>query len=199
MRHRPLVQWGEKAVLSAEHFTDTHSSGLESNLIKHDSSVNSSVCVQKGESELQVCKERKSTRQWWEKEKRIRLYLPPPWWTTGLGWLTWWPDVRQRAFWVSDNHPTPHWAASPDQIVGWVSDLVWVLIQFCEHEHVYFYRYYIMSWTHLNGSFTHDLSQLGNVIILLYGGSEVAVVLWFRGLRLTAKSTLEIQRNQYIY
>lgn len=52
--------------------------------------------------------------------------------------------------------------------------------------------------THLNGSLTHDLSQLGNVIILLYGGSEVAVVLWFRGLRLAAKRTLEIEHDQYL-
>lgn len=73
-----------------------------------------------------------------------------------------------------------------------------VVIQLCGHEHVRSYRYGIF-WTHLNGSLTHDLSQLGNVIILLNGGSEVAVVLWFRGLRLTAESTLEIECNQYIY
>lgn len=73
-----------------------------------------------------------------------------------------------------------------------------VMIQLCDYEHVHSHRYNIF-WTHLNGSLTHDLSQLGNVIILLYGGSEVAVVLWFRGLRLTAESTLEIEHNQFIY
>lgn len=83
--------------------------------------------------------------------------------------------------------------------MGSVSDLVWVVIQFCDHEHVYYCRYYMMFWTHLNGSLTHDLSQLGNVIILLYCSSEVAIVLWFRGLRLTTKSTLEVEQNLYIY
>lgn len=67
-----------------------------------------------------------------------------------------------------------------------------VVIQLRVHDHVYSCTC-IIFWTHLNGSLTHDLSQLGNVIVLLYGGSEVAIVLWFRGLRLTAKSTLEFE------
>lgn len=71
-------------------------------------------------------------------------------------------------------------------------------IQLCSHEHVYHCRC-IIRWTHLNGSLTHDLSQLGNVIILLYGGSEVAIVLWFRGLRLTAESSLEFEHKRYTY
>ena len=44
--------------------------------------------------------------------------------------------------------------------------------------------------THLNGSLSHDLAQLGDVIILLNGSSEVAVILRFRGVRLAAKSAL---------
>lgn len=72
------------------------------------------------------------------------------------------------------------------------------MIQICGHEHVYYYWYVVFS-THLNGSLTHDLPQLGNVIILLYGGSEVAVVLWLSGLRLMAKSALEIKHNRNLF
>lgn len=71
-----------------------------------------------------------------------------------------------------------------------------MLIQLCGHEHVHYCRY-IIFWTHLNGSLTHDLAQLGNVIVLLYGGSEVAIVLRFGGLRLTAESALDIEHNRY--
>lgn len=49
--------------------------------------------------------------------------------------------------------------------------------------------------THLNGSLSHDLAQLGNVIILLNGSSEVTVILRLGGVRLVAKSALEMGRS----